>query len=1582
MLKKNYFKYAKFFAIFILVFFLSTFKVKAQCPTLNSSPPPMPICNASGYTLADLSADYVLDGGNGIKWYADPTGGSPINSSQLVSEKTYYIDDNSGSCSSRLSITVTFQIHPTNAKLDGIYCSNDNPTVQTYIDEVLQPYIPLGGSVEVYNNYELTDLASTSDAIPAGAKNRYIVFYDGPNATGCSSQIEVAKTALFVAPTDPAPTNPQYVCSNTNPTIGDLDPGTLSPVSWYQNVDINGNPIPPALSLSTALVSGNTYYVQVDDASCNSHSMPVTVIVSDPYDPGTSNTLEYCDDSVPPSPFNLFDILGGSPDTNGTWTGPIATTNGNQGTVDISTATAGVYTFTYTVPSNGGCPQDSADITITIYETLTSGTVSLASPATFCESTASVSFDLSSLLDNEDPNGQWTQGTLSIDPVVTSPFDLTTLAIGTHDFTYTQNVSPSTCPEESTSVKVVILPDSNAGIANNQTFCENDLAANSPFNLFDALTAPYDSGGTWTDASNTTVADPLNLVITGYTVAGSPYTFDYTVDNGFCTDTETITITIAPAPESGTPVATFPEYCEDSTPTSFDLYSLIDGENGTGTWTNNNTSTTVVDPSNLNLSTFSADTYNFTFKIDPLNGCIDDDVVVSVIINPLPNTGTPNNPPPFCENDPALNNTAFDLFTLLTGPVDSGGTWSDDSTTPVSGALSGSDVDLTLLTIGTYSFTYTITDANTCTNSSTVVVTIEPAPESGEAIAVFPEYCEADISGQMVNLFDLLDGTQDTNGTWYEGTDTSGSGTVVSNSIDISSFTANTYNYTYSVPDIGNCSDKDVTVQIIINPQPNSGTPSPAIFCENDLTGNSPLDLFGQLAGNDSGGTWSDDNATGLLTGSDLDITGLAVGSYNFTYSVTNAFGCTNSSTVVVTIEPAPESGTANSPVEFCLESITTGQTYNLFDLLAGEDQTGTWSDDDSTGALSGNTVTLDGLAPATYNFTYDVTAIGSCDDVDVTVQIIINDTPAPTANTPQEFCDSATVANLVTTSGTSIQWYDAATGGNLLADTTALVDGQIYYASQTDATTGCESSVRTVVTVTIYKSPNAGAPNSTGIVTCNNSTIDLNSGLDGTQDLGGIWYEGSDNTGTVVANPTTYDVTGLAANNYQFTYYVVASAPCIDDSATITVTVEAPLNAGTDNTIDICSNSGTIDLFTQLGGTPETGGTWSPAMASTTGVFDPLVDASGTYIYSLTNACGTFSSQVDVTVTQAPNAGSDNTALICVIDGVTDLFPLLGADAQSGGVWSPALTSGTGEFDPSIDASGVYTYTVAATGPCSPDSVAEITVTVSDTPAPVVVEVNPEFCLADNPTVLDLNSVLTLTGTVNWYEDAALTIVANLTDNLIDGEDYYATQTNSEGCESSTSSVQITAIINDISTPTLADANQEYCINDNPAPTISDLTLNITEHDTNSVVWYDAETGGNIISSSTELSNLTSYYAVLVDATTGCESSVRLEVTPDITSCGKLVLPDGFSPNNDGVNDTFDYNNLDILYPNFEIEIFNRYGNVVYKGNASTPRFNGKSNQSRSIVKGDLPVGVYYYIFKFNDNTNKPEQGHLYLSR
>ena len=1378
---------AWFNVLFMILLFGTSNIISAQCPTIMQ--PASSIDDASGLLFADL--DVIASATSDVIWYDSPTGGNVFNENQFVYQGTYYAGDASGSCGIRQPLIVDFTINPSGINLDRFFCSNNNPLFQDYITQVLQTGIPAGGSVEIYWDLGLTSLIMPTDAIPSGPADYFIIFLD---SSGNKSQIEVGRVAVISAPADPTPLAIQEFCTDLGPiTIGDLDPGTAAVVNWYNTINASGTPISPF----TPLVDGNTYYVQIA-GFCGSNLVPVQVIIDDPVDSGTASPAEFCESDLATNPIlDLFSQLTGQ-DSGGTWTDDNTTGALSVNNVDLTLLPIGASSFSYTVLSNSACLDATSTVTITIFESFTSGVQSTLNPATFCEKDLPTSFDLSTLLTGQDPNGQWTQGTLSTDPIITSPIDLTGLLPNTYNFTYTQNLLPNSCPEESTTVQVVILEDPDAGIAVNQTFCESDLIGNSPFDLFNALDGSQDNNlGVWTDAGNNTVSNPID--ITSFTVIDSPYQFTYTISNGVCEDTETISITISQALTSGT------------------ISSL--------------------------------------------------------------------NPATFCEKDLP---TSFDLSTLLTG--------------------------------------------------------------------------------------------QDPNGQWTQGT--LSTDPIITSPIDLTGLLPNTYNFTYTQNLLPNsCPEESTTVQVVILEDPDAGIAVNQTFCESDLIGNSPFDLFNALDGSQDNnlGVWTD--AGNNTVSNPIDITSFTVidSPYQFTYTISNGV-CEDIEIISITIIEAPESGTPNPPAEFCIAEIATGQTYDLFDLLEGEDQTGTWSDDDNSLALTGNIVALDGLAQGTYNFTYDVDAILSCDDVNVTVSIIINDIPEPTViSSTQEFCDTATVADLVAT-GNSIEWYADATGGAPLTATSALINGETYYATQIDATTGCESSTRTEVTAIIFQTPTAGALATTSITTCNNVSIDLNSGLDGTQDSGGTWYEGPDNTGALVVNPTMYDVTGLSASTYEFTYYVTASAPCVDDSITITITIEEPLNAGTNNVLDVCSNNGTTDLFTLIG-SADMGGTWSPSLTSGTGVFDPLVDAQGTYTYTLTNTCGIFSSEVEVSVSQAPNAGVDNAVLICVIDGVTDLFTFLGTSAQSGGTWSPALPSGTGAFNPSTDAEGVYTYTVTAVAPCTTDATAQITVTIDDSNAPTVNEANPEFCAIDNPTVSNLDAFLSIIGTVVWYEDVGLTIVANATDNLIDGEDYYATQTNSSGCESSISTPSITVTINDAPTPIILTSNQELCISDDP--TISELTSNI---DFNSsvynVAWYDSDVNGSVISETSLLEVGETYYAVLIDLVTGCESSVRLEVTPDLTSCGELIIPDGFSPNGDGVNDTFDVGNLAILYPNFEIEIYNRYGNMVYKGNANTQRFDGTSNQSGVLSNGNLPVGVYFYIFKFNDDENEPEQGRLYLSR
>ncbi|NMH23744.1 hypothetical protein, partial [Flavobacterium solisilvae] len=93
-----------------------------------------------------------------------------------------------------------------------------------------------------------------------------------------------------------------------------------------------------------------------------------------------------------------------------------------------------------------------------------------------------------------------------------------------------------------------------------------------------------------------------------------------------------------------------------------------------------------------------------------------------------------------------------------------------------------------------------------------------------------------------------------------------------------------------------------------------------------------------------------------------------------------------------------------------------------------------------------------------------------------------------------------------------------------------------------------------------------------------------------------------------------------------------------------------------------------------------QTGGTWSPALASGTGVLNPAVDVSATYTYTVAGIapCVDDTATVEVIINQAPQAGNNNSITVCQNSPQQDLFALLGPNAQTGGTWSPALASGT----------------------------------------------------------------------------------------------------------------------------------------------------------------------------------------------------------------------------------------------------------------------------------------------------------------
>lgn len=92
--------------------------------------------------------------------------------------------------------------------------------------------------------------------------------------------------------------------------------------------------------------------------------------------------------------------------------------------------------------------------------------------------------------------------------------------------------------------------------------------------------------------------------------------------------------------------------------------------------------------------------------------------------------------------------------------------------------------------------------------------------------------------------------------------------------------------------------------------------------------------------------------------------------------------------------------------------------------------------------------------------------------------------------------------------------------------------------------------------------------------------------------------------------------------------------------------------------------------------------------------------------------------------------------------------------------------------------------------------------------------------------------------------------------------------------------------------------------------------------------------------------------------------------------------IPEGFSPNNDGINDTFEISGLYNIFENFELKIFNRYGTLIYQGNNDIPEWDGTSNEGINNQGKELPTGTYYYILNLNDPNYDIYRGWVYLNR
>jgi len=474
-------------------------------------------------------------------------------------------------------------------------------------------------------------------------------------------------------------------------------------------------------------------------------------------------------------------------------------------------------------------------------------------------------------------------------------------------------------------------------------------------------TTPYSYA--WSNAAGTVCQTTQNLTGVG---AGS-YTVKVTDALGRCYATSTSTVTQSAAP---TPTITGTlGFCAGFSTTLNAGTSDASGSYTSYSWSNGQTSQT----NSVNTAA------SHTVTVTNTNGCTGS-ATVSVVQFPTPSVSISGN----------LSFCAGGSTTLDAGAGFSSYSWSSGQ--------SASTINVT--TSGTY--TVTVSNSNGCTTISTPV-TVTVSAGLNPVISGTLSFC-------------------------------TGTNTVLStppgyvsyqwalNGTPINLATSNTYTatsqgtYTVAVSD-GSCNGTSAGVFVTVNALPSvSISPSsPAAVCKGI-----PLSLT--ASGDPAAYAWSPSTGLNLTTGAAVSATPNNTTTY--TVSATDVNGCSNTSSVTVSINQLPV-----VTVDFLNSVICSGSSATL--TASGATSYG-WAPATYLNTTTGATVTSNSPS-STITYTVTGTDGNGCINTATSNVVVVPASPAPTVTNPSNLCLNSSASALTATpnpASASLLWYTSATGG------------------------------------------------------------------------------------------------------------------------------------------------------------------------------------------------------------------------------------------------------------------------------------------------------------------------------------------------------------------------------------------------------------------------------------------------------------------------------------------------------------------------------------------------------------------------
>ena len=201
----------------------------------------------------------------------------------------------------------------------------------------------------------------------------------------------------------------------------------------------------------------------------------------------------------------------------------------------------------------------------------------------------------------------------------------------------------------------------------------------------------------------------------------------------------------------------------------------------------------------------------------------------------------------------------------------------------------------------------------------------------------------------------------------------------------------------------------------------------------------------------------------------------------------------------------------------------------------------------------------------------------------------------------------------------------------------------------------------------------------------------------------------------------------------------------------------DAGADAGWGNPLLFCDTDPQMNLIDQLNGQPVNNGIWTYNGNPVAGTFDPAIDPTGIYTYTIAGSssgtCPGDDATVSIDVFSAASISITSPSVICSDTSSFTLtgIPPAGWSSQGNGVFTDNLGSVITEFDPAANMPGLYniTYTYTPQG-CNPIPVGG-TILINEAPTVLPIDVN-----TTNPTCYgssDGSAIISASGGTPAYD-------------------------------------------------------------------------------------------------------------------------------------------------------------------------------------------------------------------------------------